>query len=406
MSISSIRINNRVASTLQVGNVIAQSAYYGQSLVFTTFDLATLFNNGEQGAWYDPSDLSTLFQDDAGTTPVTEPGQTVGLMLDKRLGLTLNANIADHAVGPLGSSSSGRGTVTPVGNGYWECETTSIAGSNRGVFFASEQDFLEFGAVYEIEVDIQSLDAPTPGTKNIQFAVAGTQEGDQDYIADKREAIIGTYKFKLRAINEGKQTILFTTQDGWGVGDKITIKVSVRELPGNHATQPTAESRPVYQAGGGLHWLEFDGVDDQLRFPDGLVGEGTWSFAMAYQPDGNNFLMLHRGSSNPWVGVGEKDSTSTSISGSGASKNAFYVNNVADTSGTRGGQYSAAQGGSRLLVDFNTSTTWSPNAKIGSYSGGSFTTPGDVYAMLLIDRSLTEDERGLVDNYLAGRVSA
>ena len=27
-----------------------------------------LFKNGEQGAWYDPSDLSTLFQDAAGTS--------------------------------------------------------------------------------------------------------------------------------------------------------------------------------------------------------------------------------------------------------------------------------------------------------------------------------------------------
>jgi len=42
-----------------------------------------LFANGEIGAWYDPSDLTTLFQDSAGTTPVTAPNQTVGKMLDK-----------------------------------------------------------------------------------------------------------------------------------------------------------------------------------------------------------------------------------------------------------------------------------------------------------------------------------
>lgn len=42
-----------------------------------------LFIKGEQGAWYDPSDLTTLFQDDAGTTPVTAVGQTVGKILDK-----------------------------------------------------------------------------------------------------------------------------------------------------------------------------------------------------------------------------------------------------------------------------------------------------------------------------------
>ena len=42
-----------------------------------------LFVAGEQGAWYDPSDLSTLFQDSAGTTPVTAVEQPVGKILDK-----------------------------------------------------------------------------------------------------------------------------------------------------------------------------------------------------------------------------------------------------------------------------------------------------------------------------------
>jgi len=42
-----------------------------------------VFTGSEAGAWYGPSDLSTLFQDSAGTTPVTTAGQPVGLMLDK-----------------------------------------------------------------------------------------------------------------------------------------------------------------------------------------------------------------------------------------------------------------------------------------------------------------------------------
>lgn len=42
-----------------------------------------LFSAGEVGVWYDPSDLTTLFQDSAGTTPVTAAGQPVGRMLDK-----------------------------------------------------------------------------------------------------------------------------------------------------------------------------------------------------------------------------------------------------------------------------------------------------------------------------------
>lgn len=42
-----------------------------------------LFSAMEQGVWYDPSDLSTLFQDSAGATPVTAVGQPVGRILDK-----------------------------------------------------------------------------------------------------------------------------------------------------------------------------------------------------------------------------------------------------------------------------------------------------------------------------------
>jgi hypothetical protein len=47
------------------------------------FSPSVLFAAGEQGVWYDPSDFSTLFQNAAGTTPVTAVEQPVRLMLDK-----------------------------------------------------------------------------------------------------------------------------------------------------------------------------------------------------------------------------------------------------------------------------------------------------------------------------------
>lgn len=45
--------------------------------------ILAMFASGVQGAWYDPSDFSTLFQDAAGTIPVTATGQPVGKILDK-----------------------------------------------------------------------------------------------------------------------------------------------------------------------------------------------------------------------------------------------------------------------------------------------------------------------------------
>ncbi|MHA3062506.1 hypothetical protein [Acinetobacter sp. ANC 4641] len=48
-----------------------------------SFLIKQLFANSEQGFAYDPNNLTTLYQDAAGTIPVTAAGQPVGLMLDK-----------------------------------------------------------------------------------------------------------------------------------------------------------------------------------------------------------------------------------------------------------------------------------------------------------------------------------
>lgn len=56
---------------------------------------------GGQVLWYDPSDRSTLFQDRAGTVPVTEPGQLVGFQRDKGPGGFHKTALNDAARGTL-----------------------------------------------------------------------------------------------------------------------------------------------------------------------------------------------------------------------------------------------------------------------------------------------------------------
>ena len=68
-----------LACRLSAVSMALRRAYPG------AFSPASLFANGEQGLWYDVGDFSTLFQDAAGTTPVTAVEQPVGLILDKRL---------------------------------------------------------------------------------------------------------------------------------------------------------------------------------------------------------------------------------------------------------------------------------------------------------------------------------
>ena len=79
---------------MQRDHVRQRSRWYG-----TAFSPLSLFFGGANGAWYDPSDFSTMFQDAAGTTLVTAVGQPVGRILDK-------SGRGNHAYNPSGNSAN------------------------------------------------------------------------------------------------------------------------------------------------------------------------------------------------------------------------------------------------------------------------------------------------------------
>jgi hypothetical protein len=67
---------------MQLGTSISMSRRMGNIRSLASA-VKSLFSNNEQGVWYDPSDFSTMFQDAAGTIPVTAVEQPVGKILDK-----------------------------------------------------------------------------------------------------------------------------------------------------------------------------------------------------------------------------------------------------------------------------------------------------------------------------------
>jgi hypothetical protein len=72
------------------------------------FDPGTVFNPTKVGAFWDPSDISTLFQDRAGTIPVTADGDPVGFVVDKSTGGYNLVAISDAARPVYGVESDGR----------------------------------------------------------------------------------------------------------------------------------------------------------------------------------------------------------------------------------------------------------------------------------------------------------
>lgn len=76
----------------------------------------SLFAASEVGVWYDPSDFSTMFQDAAGTTPVTAAGDPVGYIADK-------SGNAKHATQ---STSASRPTLQQTAGGLWYLDFDGI----------------------------------------------------------------------------------------------------------------------------------------------------------------------------------------------------------------------------------------------------------------------------------------
>jgi len=106
------------------------------------FSIADLFASSEQGAWYGPSDLSTLFQDSAGTTPVTTAGQPVGLMLDKS-GNDNHAVQATAAARPTYQTGPARATLDKVDDRL--SVTVPVGGFTGTMVLGTDQGTASYG---------------------------------------------------------------------------------------------------------------------------------------------------------------------------------------------------------------------------------------------------------------------
>jgi hypothetical protein len=87
-------------------NAIGGGAASDVKSAVSSFTPASLFAASEQGAWYDPSDLSTLWQNAARTVPVTTDGDPVRVMDDKS-GNGRELSASSDAVRPIYRTSGG-----------------------------------------------------------------------------------------------------------------------------------------------------------------------------------------------------------------------------------------------------------------------------------------------------------
>jgi hypothetical protein len=187
---------------------------------YENYSLESLFSAGEPGLLLDFADFSTLFQDAAGTTPVTTVGQPIGLALDKSKGLAIGPELRDT------------GTVFVSGTGVpGTYNTTTGVGTAPRIDVFNRSDVLFSGLVsgttYIVDVENTGTAWLTVRTNAIGTVVQQLTAGQRFNVMVQ---VVGGTLSIVTSAND--QTANFTIH-------------SIRQIAGNHASQPTAASRPI-----------------------------------------------------------------------------------------------------------------------------------------------------------------
>jgi hypothetical protein len=202
----------------------------------------SLFASGEQGAWYDPSDSTTLFQDQSGTTPVTAVEQPVSLMLDKSKGLVLGPELVTNGgpfVNTTGWSAGAGVSVSTSGNNLIVTTTAGSTSFPAGLFsFATE-----VGKLYRFTAVWRAGASGYPARLNARRTSSSSYGIN---IANSTTSFVTSTFYVFAATTS--TAIEFYEGNSTAVGGTIEVQsVTVKELAGNHAYTPSTAtaSRPV-----------------------------------------------------------------------------------------------------------------------------------------------------------------
>jgi hypothetical protein len=270
----------------------------GPMVTFYGFTPYKLFAAGEQGAWFDPSDLSTMWQDSAGSTPVTAVEQPVGKILDK----------------------SGRGNHA----------TQATSGSRPTL--SARVNLLNATAT----LSTQSV-TTVAGTYILSFSGAGsiTLSGTKT----------GTYSSGSNTLTSVTAGTLTLTVSGSVTSADLRLQNDGVGLPSYQRVTSSTD----YDTTGFPLYLKFDGTDDYLTLANSCMSNLQASnqpvaiFAGARRDTGGAFMCLFGVADNTDATAGNNDSFAISFNSATSQIQANirdYTGSFSDKSVT-GGTYSA-----------------------------------------------------------------
>ena len=222
-------------------------------------------NNGS--LWGVPASNAGLFTDSAGTTPATAVGDVLGLVTDQAygsggLGPELVVN-GDFSAGTAGWIAGG-GSISNVGG------ELRIAGDNSFGFISARQSVPSVaGRTYRVSCRIRSVS----GAPAIFYTRVGGYDVAAGQLSSGSTTSTSFVDFSGVVVATGSSIFLRPTiNEGPSLGVIAIDNVSVREVLGNHATQPTTANKPVIAAlPNGKRAMKFDGSNDLMNLGAGAV---------------------------------------------------------------------------------------------------------------------------------------
>lgn len=221
----------------------ARGRIYGYFYDHASWSPLSLFASSEVGAWYDPSDLTTMFQDRAGTAPVTADGQTVGLILDKSKGLVIGSELVTNG-GFDTDTVWTKGSGVTISGG-----TANFSASSGYVLYKTSNAGIFSGGYYEVTFTVSNYVSGTVGPYLGATAAFGTEVSAN-----------GTYTQRFGPV-AGSEVGFRSSSAFTGSLDNFSVKA----ITGNHAVAPSDAARPLKTSTGLSKWINYDAVDDVLN---------------------------------------------------------------------------------------------------------------------------------------------
>jgi len=214
----------------------------------TDFTIDTLFASGEDGGWYDPSDLTSMYVETNGSGGNPAVGDVVGVILDKsQMGGQTAAEFiaAQPELVTNGSFDSATSWTTEPG---W-----TISGGVATLDGTIGANLIQSGTFIAANSwNLITFDCSGNGSLSLRMSPTPLNTNNLGVLSS----------FSALIYNSGPARGL-TIQSGGFVG---TIdNVSIKEIPGNHLIAPGSGQEPrLQQDANSNYYLDHDNVDDIL----------------------------------------------------------------------------------------------------------------------------------------------